>query len=67
MSGPIARIVLRYGIGFLVGAGWIGSELGSQISNDPDVIAIVNFVGFAIGALAVEGYYWLAKRWGWAT
>ena len=67
LNGAITRILLRYGIGIAVGAGWLSSEVGSQISNDPDVIALVDYAGLAIGGLAIEGWYWLAKRWGGAT
>ena len=67
LNGAVARIVLRYGIGILVGAGWLSSELGGQISNDPDVAIVLDLAGFALGGLLVEGWYWLAKRWGWAT
>jgi hypothetical protein len=67
LNGAMARIVLRYGVGILVGAGWLSSELGGQITSDPDVAVVVDMAGFAVGALAVEGWYWLAKRFGWAT
>lgn len=59
---PLARIVIRYGVGYFVGA-----ELAGQLEADPDVI---NTVALAIAAgvgVATEGAYVLAKRWGWAT
>jgi len=56
--GPLARIVLRYGIGYLA-----GSELGEQLASDQDIQ-----MGVAVGLGAiVEGCYGLAKRKGWAT
>jgi len=55
---PIARIVLRYIIG-----GVIGAAQGDMLAADPD---IVTFAALAIGA-AVEGAYAIAKRKGWAT
>jgi hypothetical protein len=67
MNGAIARIGLRYGIGILVGAGWLGSEVGSQISSDPDIITLVDYAGLVIAGAIVEGWYWLAKRWEWTT
>lgn len=65
MNGAIARIIARYGIGYIVGAGLISAELGAQISNDPDVIALLDWASFAIGAFAVERFYWLAQKRGW--
>jgi hypothetical protein len=56
--GPLARIILRYGIGYLA-----GSQIGEQLALDPDVVLIVSL---GLGA-AVEAAYVLAKRKGWAT
>ena len=56
--GPIARIILRYGVGYV-----IGTEAGAMLAGDPDITL---FVALGIGA-AVEGAYALAKRKGWAT
>lgn len=67
LNGAVTRIMLRYGVGIAVGAGWLSSEMGSQITADPDVAVVVDLAGFAIGAAIVEYWYWLAKRWGWAT
>ena len=55
---PIARIVLRYIIG-----GVIGVAQGDMLAADPDM---VTFVALALGA-AVEGAYAIAKRKGWTT
>jgi hypothetical protein len=63
MTGPISRIILRYGVGAMVAYGLIEADLGNQIAVDPDLIAMV---GLGIGAM-VEGGYVLAKRKGWAT
>lgn len=67
LNGAVARIALRYGVGILVGAGWLSSEIGSQITTDPDVAVVVDLAGFAVGGAIVEGWYWMAKRFGWAT
>ena len=56
--GPLARIILRYGIGYLA-----GSEAGEALAMDPDAVLILSL---AMGA-AVELIYTLAKRRGWAT
>ena len=55
---PIARIILRYGIGYLA-----GSEAGEMLAMDPDAVLLLSL---GMGA-AVEGVYALAKRYGWAT
>jgi hypothetical protein len=55
---PIARIVLRYVIG-----GIIGAAHGDMLAADPDVVTVA---ALALGA-AVEAAYALAKRKGWAT
>ena len=56
--GPLARIILRYGIGYLA-----GSQIGEQLALDPDIVLIVSL---GLGA-AVEAAYVIAKRKGWAT
>jgi hypothetical protein len=56
--GPIARILLRYGIGYLA-----GSEAGEALALDQDAVLVLSL---ALGA-AVEGVYAVAKRKGWAT
>lgn len=55
---PIARIILRYIIG-----GIIGAAQGDMLAGDPD---IVTAMALAIGAL-VEVAYAIAKKRGWAT
>lgn len=62
INGAIARIILRYGVGAL--AGW---AIGNELADDPDIAAIVTVgVSVAMGT-AIEGWYWLAKRYGWRT
>lgn len=55
--GPIARIILRYGIGYLA-----GSQAGDALAMDPDAVLMLSL---ALGA-AVEGAYAYAKRRGGA-
>jgi len=55
---PIARIILRYGIGYMA-----GSQAGDALALDPDAVLMLSL---ALGAL-VEIIYTLAKRRGWAT
>lgn len=71
LSGPVARILLRYGAGGLVFWGLLSQQLADRLAIDPDVIAVTTAgLDLAIGlasAVAVEGYYWAAKRLGWPT
>lgn len=55
---PIARILIRYAVGAVV-----GPDIADTLSGDPDVITIV---ALAIGAIT-EVVYGIAKRKGWAT
>ena len=55
---PIARIVIRYIVGAV-----IGMDAGATLAGDPDVVTVA---ALGIGA-AVEVAYAFAKRKGWAT
>lgn len=63
MTGPFARIILRYLAGFLLIKGLIPQDVADQLANDPDLVILVG-AGIALG---VEGFYVIAKRLGWAT
>ena len=54
---PLARILLRYGVGLVLG--W---EAGDILAGDPDIVV---YVAMAIGA-SVEMLYGIAKRKGWS-
>lgn len=60
--GPYVRIILRYGVGAVV-----GYEVGAQLAADPDVIAVSTAAAAAVVGLVTESFYALAKKWGWAT
>lgn len=62
MTSVIVRIGLRYGAGYLVLHGLLSAEDGATLSTDPDVQMLV---GAAIGA-ATEGWYLLARKFGWS-
>jgi hypothetical protein len=67
MTGVAIRIILRYFAGFLVAKGLLSPEDGSTFAVDPDIAQFMEMgVGIAVGAIT-EGYYYLARRWGWTT
>lgn len=55
---PIARIIVRYIVGLVIGAAQAGA-----LAEDPDLITVI---AMAIGGL-VELIYTLAKKKGWKT
>lgn len=66
MIAPVSRIILRYVAGILIAKGWLDSGFGQQLATDPDVLSLVQIgVGFAAAA-ASEGWYWLARKFGWS-
>lgn len=54
---PIARIIIRYGVGAV-----IGPDLANIAAGDPDMVSVA---AMSIG-LSVEAVYTLAVRKGWA-
>ena len=58
MIAPVIRIVLRYGVGAV-----LGMEVGSLLAGDPDVVLLI---AAGVGA-ATEAAYAFAKKKGWAT
>jgi hypothetical protein len=71
MNAALARIILRYIIGGFAGAfvalGLLAPAVVSQITADKDVEMVVAMSIPLISGALVEVWYWLAKRWGWAT
>lgn len=64
---PYTRILLRYGLGYMAFRGFLPVELTDMITNDPELINLLNLVAAAMLGGAVEGWYALAKKMGWAT
>jgi len=56
MYGPIARILIRYGVGLVLGANVADIAVGN-----PDLVTVV---AGAVGAVN-EAAYTIAKRKGW--
>ena len=55
---PITRILIRYGVGIVLGA-----DAAGIMANDADLVSVVAVV---IG-VATEAVYAYAKKKGWAT
>jgi hypothetical protein len=65
MTGLIARIALRYVAGVLVARGLLGADDATGFIADPDIAAGIEAgIGVAIGGV-VEGWHYLARRFGW--
>jgi hypothetical protein len=58
MIAPVIRIILRYGVGAVV-----GMEIGGMLAGDPDVVMLL---AAGVGA-ATEAVYVFAKKKGWTT
>lgn len=61
-TAPYIRIGLRYLAGYLVIKNVIPPDIADMLKDDPELVALVG-TGIAV---AVEGAYALAKRFGWA-
>jgi hypothetical protein len=67
ITGPIARIALRYLSGGLVSIGFLLPADAAAIIGDPEIVnAFAILLGLAASA-AAEAAYAFAKRWGWRT
>lgn len=67
MLAPITRILLRYIAGILIARGIFDAGTGNFFATDPDIYALAQAgIGLAVGFIT-EGYYWLAKKFGWST
>lgn len=67
MSGVIVRILLRYLAAAMVARGLISVDIGDTLSGDADIAAALELVvGLAVAAVT-EGWYFLARRFGWST
>lgn len=63
--GPVIRILLRYGIGILIGYGLL-SEATRGLAEDPDAVFLIEMAAYFLLAVFVEVWYGLAKKYGWA-
>lgn len=66
MTAPIARILLRYLAGALFLAAGVDDSFGQQFINDPDVLNLTQLALSAAITGVTEGWYWAARKFGWA-
>ena len=67
LAGPLSRIIIRYGVGALVMYNVITADQGAIVSSDPDLPTLLEIGLSALPGVAMEAWYWLAKRYGWPT
>ncbi|MFD1199978.1 hypothetical protein ACFQ3K_16940 [Brucella gallinifaecis] len=67
MTAPIARVLLRYGVGCLAGLGLMHPQFAHYLINDPELQLALQGLLSGAGVAAIEGWYALAKRYGWET
>jgi hypothetical protein len=71
MSPAVARIILRYVIGGLLGAlvslGLLAPEVVQQIVGDKDIEFVIAVSLPIVGGAITELWYRAAKRFGWPT
>ena len=63
LNPAVIRILLRYGAGALAGYSVLPREITDMLANDPELVGTIA----ALIAAAVEGFYLVAKRFGWRT
>jgi hypothetical protein len=64
--GPIIRILLRYVTIPLLALGWILPEEQQAIIADPQIVGWVSTGLGIIAPMVAEGWYWAARKFGWA-
>lgn len=67
MPGVFARILLRYLAAALVARGLLTDDIGALLSGDADVLTAATTAIGLLMAAGVEGWYALARKFGWAT
>ena len=63
LNPAVIRILLRYGAGALAGYSLLPRDVTNMIANDPELAGAIA----ALIAVGVEGFYAIAKRFGWRT
>jgi len=63
---PIIRIFLRYATFPLLYFGLINQNEASDLIADPEIAQWISLAAGFVAPIAAEGWYWMAKRFGWA-
>ena len=63
LNPAVIRILLRYGAGALAGYSLLPREVTDMLASDPELAGAIA----ALIAIGVEGFYAIAKRFGWRT
>lgn len=66
MTPVLIRIGLRYAAGALVAKGLLAPEIGAQLTGDVDLQQVMEIGAGVAAGIASEGFYFLARKFGWA-
>lgn len=66
MLAPFIRIALRWLAGALIAAGYLTAD-NSSLFADPELVSAIAYGAGALCGMVAEGWYMLAKRFGWGT
>ena len=64
--GPIIRIALRYATFPLLYFGLIQEHEAADLIADPEIAQWVSLGAGMVSPFLAEGWYWLARKFGWA-
>jgi len=67
VNSALARIALRYIVGFIVARGILPDSIAQELTSDPEVLAMIDGAVGLVAAASIELWYKLAKKFGWAT
>jgi hypothetical protein len=63
LAGPLSRVGLRYVVGWLIAKGY---SIDPATANDADIQALAYYLMGGGLAILSEGWWYLARRNGWA-
>lgn len=63
LLGPLSRVGLRYLVGFLVAKGY---SIDPNTAADPDIQQLAYFMMAGGLGLFSEGWWYLARKYGWS-
>lgn len=66
MTTVFIRIALRYLAALLIARGVLSPDMGDIITSDPEIAMALQLGGGALVGIVAEGWYYLARRFGWS-